>query len=258
MKIILSGCGGRMGREVVRFVGAAKSGDRVVCGVDPTAEDFPFPIVQSFARSALNDDFTLVAGEADVIIDFSHRAATRDLMAYAVRRGIPAVVAATGQTENDRLVIRNAAREIPVFFSANMSAGVAFLADAVRRAAEAFPEADIEIIETHHAKKEDAPSGTALMLAERIAEVRNGAYPVFGRHGSGVRQRGEIGIHSVRMGGEIGVHEVRVGSYNQTVTIRHEAHSRAMYADGAIRAARWLIGKRAGLYGMDDLIGGAE
>lgn len=244
-----------MGRELVRYVGAAGAGDAVVCGVDPTADDLPFPVVRSFSRAVLSDDFTLAANTADVIIDFSHRAATFDIAAFAVSRCLPLVVATTGQNENDRLVIRNASRTIPVFMSANMSAGLAFVADAVRRAAEAFPEADIEIIETHHAKKEDAPSGTALMLAEKIAKVRENASVVCGRQKSGVRRHEEIVVHSLRLGGEVGVHEVRLGSYNQTIVLRHEAHSRAMYADGAIRAARWLIGKAAGLYSMDDLLG---
>ena len=258
MKIILSGCGGRMGREIVRFIAAADEDDAVVCGVDPTRDDFPFPVVRQFSRTDLSDEFSLAARQADVIIDFSSRAATAEIMAYAVRREMPVVIATTGQTENDRLIIRNASRTIPIFMSANMSTGIAFLADTVRQAAVAFPEADIEIIETHHAKKEDAPSGTALMLADEISAVRESSTIKCGRCGSGARRREEIGIHSVRLGGEIGVHEVRVGSYNQTIVMRHEAHSRAMYADGAIRAAHWLVGENAGLYGMADLLGGVR
>ena len=243
-----------MGREVARFIYAISSDDRIVCGVDPTKKDFSFPTVASLSRAEQSDEFSAAAECADVIIDFSNRAATRDVVSYAVRKKLPAVIATTGQTDGDMRLIRQAAREVPIFLSANMSTGVAFVAETVRRAAEAFPEADVEIIETHHAKKEDAPSGTALMLADAISAVRRDLRAVFGRHGTERRQKNEIGIHSVRIGGTVGRHEVIFGSYNQTVTVIHEAHSRAMYADGALRAAGFLLTRRAGLYGMDDML----
>ena len=247
-----------MGREVARFTDAIDSDDRIVCGVDPTKKDFSFPTVASLSRAELSDEFSAAAECADVIIDFSNRAATRDVVSYAARKKIPTVIGATGQTEGDLRLIRQAAREVPIFLSANMSTGVAFVAETVRRAAEAFPEADVEIIETHHAKKEDAPSGTALMLADAIASVRDGARLNLGRRGNEKREKNEICIHSLRMGGAVGRHEVIFGSYNQTVTVLHEAHSRAMYADGALRAARFLLTQSVGLYGMDDMLRSAR
>ena len=243
-----------MGREVAKYLDASGAGDRIVAGVDPTARDFPYPTVTSFSCAERSDEFSLAAKSADVIIDFSNRAATRDVLAYALKHRLPAVVATTGQTDGDNALIGRASLEIPVFVSANMSTGVALLTEIAGIVAAAMPESEIEIIETHHDKKEDAPSGTALMLADAVSAHRSGTQTVFGRHGRGARGASEIGIHSVRVGGEIGTHEIIFGSYNQTITVRHEAHSRAMYADGAVRAARFLLSRSAGLYSMKDML----
>lgn len=255
MNIILSGSGGRMGREVAHFVSERGHGDRIVCGIG-RAENAPFPTVRSFSEAECDEDFSLASAHADVIVDFSNRAATGGLVRFAVSRCLPLVIATTGQNENDFSVINAAAKSVPVFLSANMSTGVALLSALVRTAAAALPESDIEIVETHHADKEDAPSGTALMLVGELKSVRGGCTPVCGRHGSGVRKKNEIGVHSIRMGGEAGKHTVMFASPWQTVTISHAAHSRAVYADGAIRAAHFIIEKKAGLYTMADLLGG--
>lgn len=128
------------------------------------------------------------------------------------------------------------------------------LSDLVRRAAEVFPQADIEIVETHHNRKLDAPSGTALMLAEAVGKARPGAAVHCGRSGQGKRTPGEIGIQSVRMGNIAGIHEVMISTDSETITLKHEAHDRGVFADGAIRAAEFLAGRSAGRYDMKDLL----
>ena len=177
-------------------------------------------------------------------------------MDYCVTRTLPVVVATTGHTAEEKEKIAAAAKRVPVFCSANMSMGVAVLADLARRAAAAFPEADIEIVETHHNQKLDVPSGTALLLADAVREAREDAVLLVGRHENGKRAAREIGIHSVRLGGEVGTHEILISTGSETITLKHQAHSRALFAEGALRAAAFLIGKPAGLYSMKDIIEG--
>ena len=160
----------------------------------------------------------------------------------------------TGHTPEEKIKIAAAAELIPVFFSANMSLGVALLVELAKQAAVAFPEAEIEIIEKHHDRKVDAPSGTALMLADALCEVRPEATVNCGRSGQGKRTREEIGIHAIRMGNIVGEHEVIVGTDTQTITLKHEAHSRSLFAEGAIVAADFIIGKSAGLYDMNSMV----
>ena len=143
---------------------------------------------------------------------------------------------------------------IPVFFSANMSVGIAVLADIAKRAAEAFPEADIEIIERHHNRKMDIPSGTALMLANALRGVRENAVFNIGRHENGKRTVEEIGIHSLRYGNEVGTHEIIISNGNETITLKHEAENRALFAEGALKAAAFLCGKGPGLYTMKEML----
>ena len=167
---------------------------------------------------------------------------------------MPVVIATTGQTEEELSAIREASKEIPVFLSANMSIGVALLAEMAKTAAKAFPDADIEIVEKHHSQKLDAPSGTALLLAKAIGEVRPGATFNCGRSGHGKRPKDEIGIHSLRMGGLVGEHEVILATPTQTITLKHEAHSRALFAEGALKAAAFLDGRRPGLYDVNAML----
>ena len=141
-----------------------------------------------------------------------------------------------------------------IFFSANMSLGIALLVELAKKTAAAMPDAQIEIIEKHHDRKLDAPSGTALMLCDAIQEVRPQAYPACGRSGHGKRTDQEIGVHSIRMGNIVGVHEVIIGTPNQTLTLRHDAHDRALFAEGALSAVSFLAGKPAGLYTMRDIV----
>lgn len=191
---------------------------------------------------------------ADVIIDFSHHSAIGSVMEYATANKIAVVVGTTGHTEEEKAIIYKAAEQIPVFYSGNMSLGIAVLCRLAKQAAAAFPEADIEILEVHHNRKVDAPSGTARMLFEAVREVRPQATAHCGRAGEGKRTPEEVGISSLRMGNVVGIHEVHICTANQTLTLRHEAHDRGMFADGAVEAAGFLTGKPAGLYNMVGLL----
>ena len=195
-----------------------------------------------------------IPGAADLVFDFSHHAATAAVTEYVSRTGTPLVLATTGQTPEELEMIRRASDTAPVFFSSNFSVGIAVLARIACQAAAALPEAEIEIVETHHDRKVDVPSGTALTLAKALQKKRDGAELVIGRHENGKRTKREIGIHSLRMGNIVGVHEIHIATDTQTLTLRHEAHDRALFAEGAIAAAAYLIGKEPGLYGMEDLL----
>lgn len=246
MKILLSGFCGHMGQEVVKLANAGYRGAELVGGVDINAgANEAFSCATSFDEALK---------EVDCIVDFSHHTCTNELLNFALTNKIPTVIATTGQTESEKAEIIAASKEIPIFFSANFSFGIALLVELAKKAAAAMPEAQIEIIEKHHDRKLDAPSGTALMLADAIHEVRPGSYNNVGRNGHGKRGADEIGIHSVRMGNLVGDHEVILGTQNQTITLRHEAHSRALFAEGALVAAEFLCRQKAGLYTMKDMV----
>ena len=246
MKILICGVGGRMGREVAKMALDGARGAVPVAGFDIVPMD-----TREFRTYT---DWNAVEEMPDCIIDFSHHAGTAAMLDFAVARGIPAVVATTGHTDDEMNIIKEAAEKIPVFHSANMSLGIALLVELAKTTAKTFPDADIEIIEKHHNRKLDAPSGTALLLANAIREVREKARFVFGRSGQAKRESDEIGVHAIRMGNIIGEHEVIVGTDTQTVTLKHEAHSRALFAEGAIAAAEFVIGKPAGMYDMKSMI----
>ena len=235
-----------MGREVASMALGGCRGAEAVAGYDILPIDTrEFP---SYTR------WSDVEETADCIIDFSNHAGTASMLEYAVQKGVPVVLATTGHTEEELNIIHQAAEKIPVFFSANMSVGVALLAELAKKTAKAMPDAEIEIIEKHHNRKLDAPSGTALLLAEAIRTVRTSAKLIFGRYGHGKRDPEEIGIHAIRMGNIVGDHEIIVGTDTQTITLRHEAHSRSLFAEGAISAAAFLVQQSAGLYNMQDLL----
>ena len=245
MNVLLCGFNGHMGKEVAALCAAGYRGAALVAGVD---------IAESAASVPVYTDFSAIKEKAEVIVDFSHHSAVFALLDYAKSKNIPVVVATTGHNEAELAAIEAAAGEIPVFFSANMSYGVALLLELAKKTAAALPEAEIEIIEKHHDRKLDAPSGTALMLANGIMEVRPEAFTVMGRSGHAPRTKAEIGIHSLRMGNVVGEHEVIVATQNQTITLKHEAHSRALFAEGALCAAAFLVGKEKGLYSMKDMV----
>ena len=249
LKIIISGCSGHMGR-VVESICAADPAVQVAAGFDVLgSSDREFPVYSSPSQ------FT---GEADAVIDFSSPAALDGLLDFARRTGTPLVLATTGYSEEQLAAIDQAARVIPVFRSANMSLGVNVLLALVRQATAALgTDYDIEIVEKHHNKKVDAPSGTALMLADAAAS----ALPyqpdyVCNRHSvRKARDKEEIGICSVRGGGIVGDHDVIFAGENEVITLSHSAMSREVFASGAIRAARFLAGVEIpGLYSMTDLV----
>ena len=152
-------------------------------------------------------------------------------------------------------MVAQAAQIIPVFRSGNMSLGIAVLTRLVKDAAKMFPDADIEIVESHHNQKLDVPSGTALMLAHSVQAVREDATLLVGRHENGKRTRQEVGIHSLRMGNTVGIHEVIINTGTQILTLKHEAQDRSLFAEGALSAAQFLVGQAPGLYNMDDIVG---
>lgn len=244
MKIIINGATGHMGQKLMEAV--ARSEHEAAALVDPKLVVDP-----SLSMYSSIADFD---GDADVIIDFSHHSAAIPLLEYAKSRKIPVVFATTGHTDEEKNAIYAAGGAIPIFFAANMSLGVAVTIKLAKAAAAAFPDADIEIVETHHNRKLDAPSGTALSIFEAIKGVRGDAVPAFGREGQKKREKNEIGIHSLRMGNIVGIHEILISTGSETITIKHEAHDRALFADGAIAAAEFLVTRcAAGIYTMEDL-----
>ena len=242
MIVIVNGAGGRLGQEVIK---AAENAGHSVVAVDKSGVS---PKETTYVNLA---DYT---GAADVVIDFSSHLATEELTSYVVKRSLPLVLATTGQTAEEKEMIFAAAKKVPLFFSANMSFGVALLISLVKKAAELLPDDDIEIVETHHNHKADAPSGTALMIASAISDTLGGREIVKGRNGLCKREKGEIGISSIRIGSVVGKHEVMFGDGVETITVTHEAHDKALFASGAVRAAAFLVKKGAGLYTMQDLV----
>ena len=166
------------------------------------------------------------------------------------------MIGTTGHTPEEKAAITAAAEHIPVFWAGNMSLGIAVLCRLAKQAAAMFPDADIEIVEVHHNRKVDAPSGTALMLYEAVKAARPEASAHCGRAGEGKRTKEEIGISSLRMGNVVGIHEVHIATNNQILTLRHEATNRGMFAEGGVDAARFVCGKPAGLYNMTQLLEG--
>ena len=238
MKAILCGANGAMGKLIDGILG-----QEVVGRVSIDGEN---NVPKTFAE--------LGSCGGDVIIDFSHHSAVADVLAYAGEHGCAAVIGTTGHTPEEKEMIYAAARDIPVFYSGNMSLGIAVLCKLAKEAARFFPDADIEIVEVHHNRKVDAPSGTALMLFEAVKKVRPQAKAHCGRAGEGKRQKEDIGISSLRLGSVVGVHEVHIHTGTQSLTLRHEAVTRAMLADGGVEAARFMEGKAPGLYNMQDLL----
>lgn len=239
MEIIINGAGGRMGKALQAM--AAERKIPVAGAVDPFAEGM-LPDLQS------------VPGKADCILDFSNHTGTKALCNYAAATKTPVVVATTGHTQEELAMIRDAAKSVPVFWSGNMSVGIALLAKLAKQTAAMFPDADIEIVESHHNQKLDVPSGTALMLARAVQEARPEAELLVGRHENGKREKKEIGIHSLRMGNTVGIHEVIVNTGTQIITLKHEAQDRALFAEGALVAAEFLTRQKPGLYTMEDMV----
>ena len=239
MKAVICGANGAMGKLICGLLGQEVVGKVSIDGENGVAKTF--------------DELGVV--DADMVIDFSHHTAISGVLAYAKKIGAAAVIGTTGHTEEEKAMIYAAAKEIPVFFSGNMSLGVAVLCRLAREAAGYFPDADIEIVETHHNRKVDAPSGTALMLFNAVKQVRPNAVAHCGRSGECKRTKDEIGISSLRLGNVVGIHEVHIDAGSQRLTLRHEAVTRDMLAEGGVEAARFVAGKPVGLYNMQDMLG---
>ena len=239
MRVILCGANGAMGKLIDNIFGSEIVGRVSLDGENGVAKTFA----------------ELGEIASDVVVDFSHHSAVADVLAYAKKTGAAAVIGTTGHTPEEKALIFDAARDIPVFYAGNVSLGIAVLCRLVKQAAAFFPDADIEIVEIHHTRKVDAPSGTAHMLFNAVKEVRPNAWENCGRSGEGKRTKDEVGVHALRMGNVVGIHEVHINTGNQTLVLKHESGSRAMLADGAVAAARFMAGKAKGFYNMESILG---
>ena len=247
-KIIMNGCNGKMGQVITRLVEDDPEVE-IVCGVDiNTQKENTYPVVTSI------DEFD---GEADVVIDFSHPSCLMNILSYCKRTNMPVILATTGFSADDKAEFIKASEEIPVFFSANMSLGINLLISLAKQAAKLLEgNFDIEIVERHHNKKIDAPSGTALAIADAIDETLS--YPaeyVFDRHNvRRQRKSTEIGISAVRGGTIVGDHDIIFAGNDEVIELSHHAASKEIFAVGAIKAAKFMKNKPAGMYNMDMLV----
>lgn len=236
-----------MGQVIARTV-AERDGCEIVAGLDRVADSTgAFPV---FATADIDIP-------ADIIIDFSHPAMLQTVLTLAEGRQLPVIIATTGLSDEQLAAVRALSEKVPVFFSANMSIGVNLLSALVEKAARVLGnDFDIEIVEKHHNQKVDAPSGTALMLADAAkAGLSFEPHYVYDRHSvRQKREKTEIGISSVRAGTIVGEHEVIFGGRDEVITLSHLAMSKEIFAVGALNAAAFLVGKPAGLYSMKDMI----
>ena len=247
VRIILCGACGKMGGNVLSLLNE-DDGAKAVCGVDLYPKEIGIPVYKSFSD---------IQEQADVIIDFSSPVGLSERLEYAKTHNLGIVLASTGFTAEDLELIDSYASSVAVFKTANLSLGVNLMQALVKAAAQVLGDQfDIEIIEKHHNLKKDAPSGTALMLAESVNEAfENKKDYVNGRNGIvGARTKSEIGIHAVRGGTIVGEHEVMFAGEDEIITISHSARSKRVFAAGAIRAAKFVCGKGAGKYEMKDLL----
>lgn len=249
VNILLTGCNGRMGEMITELM-AEREGMTIAAGIDQQEAVTPkaYPVFATFADVNVG---------CDVVIDFSHYSVIPSLLDYVEQRNVPAVICTTGLDDEVLDRIRDVATRVPLVRSGNMSLGINLLIDLVKKAVTVLHETfDIEVIEKHHNRKLDAPSGTALMIADAMnAAVQNSKTYVHGRHGKEAkRQPNEIGIHAVRGGTIVGEHAVLFAGPDETIEIRHAAASRKVFGNGAIQAAQFLVGQAPGLYTMNDVL----
>lgn len=250
-EIILNGYHGKMGNVIINSV-AQRDDCKIVAGVDAFSDgcesSYTFPVFKNI------EDVTV---SADVIIDFSHPSVLDGVLKYAVSKKIPAVIATTGLTETQTDDIHAASEIIPIFYTANMSIGVNLLCELAKKAAAVlYPDFNIEIIEQHHNQKLDAPSGTALMIANEISSVLDDNIDYeYDRHlKREKRHPNEIGIHSVRAGTIVGEHEVIFGGKDEILKISHSAMSKEIFATGALNAAAFIKDQKPGMYSMKEML----
>lgn len=246
IKVIVNGSLGKMGKVLTRCVNEDKDTE-LVCGCSmPTGETTDYKLYNKMSE---------IKEEADVIIDFSHFSALDDVLSYALKTKTPLVIATTGFTKEQLETIKEASKIIPIFHSSNMSLGVNVMLKLVKEAAKALKGFDIEIIEKHHSKKLDSPSGTAVMIANGIKEILPETECIYGRYGrSEKRKPTEVGIHAIRGGTIIGEHTTIFAGHDEVVEIKHTAQSKDIFAKGAIAAAKFLANKEAGYYNMNNML----
>lgn len=246
--IILCGANGRMGKFITDAV-SKRDDINIVAGVDLNTESSAgFPVFEKIGDVNI---------PADVVVDFSHPALLDSILEYTKEKRIPAVLATTGYSADATAKIRAAAENSPIFFTFNMSLGVNLLVSLAKKAASVLGDAfDVEIVEKHHNQKLDAPSGTAVMLADAINEVYGNEMSYeFDRHSKREkRPNKQIGIHSIRGGNIVGEHDVIFAGHDEVITLSHHASSREVFALGAVKAALFMKGKDAGLYNMNDML----
>ncbi len=245
--IILTGSGGAMGKTLVELINEAPD-LQVTAGVDRTIHDqYDFPQFTSFTEDV----------KGDVIIDFSHYTFVPEILDFVEQSKIPAVICTTGLTDDILTRIDTLSKTAPLFRSGNMSLGINLLISLVKKATAVLQDSfDMEIIEKHHNKKVDAPSGTAKMIANAMQEVidKDTSF-IYGRSGNEAkRQSGEIGIHAVRGGTIVGEHDVIFAGIDEIIEIKHTAASKKVFAQGALQAAKYMKGRTAGLYDMNDIL----
>lgn len=248
IKIIMNGCNGKMGQVITRLV-AEDDACEIVAGFDiNTSIENTYPVYA---------DPNEFMGEADVVIDFSHPSCLTGILDYCKNRKLPVILSTTGFTQEQKAEFTAASSEIPVFFSANMSLGINLIIALAKTATKLLEgNFDIEIVERHHNQKIDAPSGTALAIADAIDETLS--YPAeytYDRHNvRKKRGKHEIGLHAVRGGTIVGEHEIIFAGTDEVIELKHSAHSKEVFAVGAIKAAKFITSKPAGMYAMNDLI----
>lgn len=245
-KIILSGCNGVMGR-VIDSVISEEDNVEIVAGLDirdDVKNDYP-----------VYSDINEFKGSADAIIDFSNPSTLKGILEYSVNTGTPAVIASTGYSDVEIELMKKASENTAILFSGNMSLGINVLLDLLRKAVNSLPGFDIEIIEKHHNKKVDSPSGTARMIADAANEELGGnASFVHGREGTDTKRKpNEIGVHAVRGGTIVGEHSIMFAGTDEIIELKHTAMSKKIFAVGSVRAAEFMAGKTKGLYSMKDL-----
>jgi len=253
IKVLINGCKGRLGKSLCELIesDAYNQTLQVCAGVDAVSGGrFPFPFYKD-----IND----CDMPSDVIIDFSVAKAVPGVIEYAVKTKTPLLICTTGISDDTTEKINEAAKAIPVFRSGNMSLGINLLANLIEKAVSVLNDADfdIEIVERHHNKKLDSPSGTAFILADAANSAAGGKYEyVYGRRPEDYKKRGknELGIHSVRGGTIIGDHSIIFAGNDEVIEINHSAFSKNVFAQGAVKAAKFLVGKQAGLYSMKELM----
>ena len=245
LKVIINGCSGKMGRVLSKCV-IDDSDLELVCGISPdNAEDLNFKTYSNFDN---------IIEKADVVIDFSHHSALDSVLDYCLKTKTPLVIATTGYNNEELEKIYDASKTIPLLHSYNMSLGINLLLRLVKEASKILNTFDIEIIEKHHNKKVDAPSGTSVMIANTIKNVLPNIENNYGRYGRNAkRKENEIGIHAVRGGTIVGEHDVIFAGHDEVVEIKHTAHSKDIFAKGSIVAAKFIVNQNPGYYNMDNI-----